>query len=290
MRHHQGQEDYDSKVVHIAYWRTIFGGKPLSALTADAIMEGLPTHKEYKVRGKQPLSPATRNRYLATVRTMLNMCETWKWVSRAPKLIDEPEPAVRVRWIHHEEAARLLACISQNWLRDIAGMALATGMRAGEITALQWHQIDLVRKHAWLGADQTKSARARAVPLNDDAIAIIRRRIGSHLTHVFTRNGTLLKRLDHRMFSRACEKAEIEDFRFHDLRHTWASWHVQAGTPLMVLKELGGWETVAMVQKYAHLGTSHLSQHANAVTFWSQQTKSLASDDKKPPLGAVLSA
>ncbi|AEC20066.1 hypothetical protein PT7_1526 [Pusillimonas sp. T7-7] len=64
---------------------------------------------------------------------------------------------------------------------------------------------------------------------------------------------------------------KIEDFRFHDFRHTWASWHVQQGTPLMVLKELGGWEAIEMVQKYAHLAPSHIASHAKTVTFWSQQ-------------------
>ena len=54
--------------------------------------------------------------------------------------------------------------------------------------------------------------------------------------------------------------AYIRDFRWHDLRHTWASWHVQPGTPLQVLKELGGWETLKMVQRYAHLSADHLAQ------------------------------
>ena len=58
----------------------------------------------------------------------------------------------------------------------------------------------------------------------------------------------------------ACAKAGIRDFRWHDLRHTWASWHVQRGTPMQVIKELGGWETLEMVQRYAHLSADHLAQ------------------------------
>ncbi len=57
-------------------------------------------------------------------------------------------------------------------------------------------------------------------------------------------------------------KAGKEDFRWHDLRHTWASWHVQAGTPLNVLQELGGWESVDMVRRYAHLAVDHLTEYA----------------------------
>ena len=76
--------------------------------------------------------------------------------------------------------------------------------------------------------------------------------------------------IDRRAFNRATEKCNIEDFHFHDLRHTWPSWHVQSGTPLFTLKEFGGWETLEMVKKYAHLNADHLSQFSNAVTIWSQ--------------------
>ena len=61
----------------------------------------------------------------------------------------------------------------------------------------------------------------------------------------------------------ALERAEIEDFRWHDLRHTWASWHVQAGTPLHALQELGGWETAEMVRRYAHFSSEHLNQYVD---------------------------
>lgn len=61
-------------------------------------------------------------------------------------------------------------------------------------------------------------------------------------------------------WTKALKRASIRDFRWHDLRHTWASWHVQRGTPLQVLKELGGWETLEMVQRYAHLSADHLAQ------------------------------
>ncbi|KGV35940.1 phage integrase family protein [Burkholderia pseudomallei MSHR4012] len=97
---------------------------------------------------------------------------------------------------------------------------------------------------------------------------------------VFTREYTrgdgppkLIRQIDKRDFARACRATGMVDFHWYDLRHTWASWHVQHGTPLMVLKELGGWETIAMVQKYAHLAPSHLAQHAGTVTFWAQSVE-----------------
>nr|WP_249208131.1 tyrosine-type recombinase/integrase [Burkholderia vietnamiensis] len=98
------------------------------------------------------------------------------------------------------------------------------------------------------------------------------RRLASAERLVFTRGEGLdarIQQIDMRDFERACQAVGIEDFHWHDLRHTWASWHVQRGTPVMVLKELGGWETVEMVQKYAHLAPSHLAAHAGTVKFWS---------------------
>ncbi|WP_420914489.1 tyrosine-type recombinase/integrase [Burkholderia stabilis] len=72
------------------------------------------------------------------------------------------------------------------------------------------------------------------------------------------------------MGSSVCARANVENFRFHDVRHTWASWHVQSGTPLERLKELRGWSSYDMVLRYAHLAPGHLAQHAESVTVWSQ--------------------
>ncbi|EAC1471175.1 phage recombination protein Bet [Escherichia coli] len=63
----------------------------------------------------------------------------------------------------------------------------------------------------------------------------------------------------------ACRRAGIEDFRFHDLRHTWASWLIQSGVPLSVLQEMGGWESIEMVRRYAHLAPNHLTEHARKI-------------------------
>lgn len=68
-----------------------------------------------------------------------------------------------------------------------------------------------------------------------------------------------------RAWKAACRRAGIEDFRFHDLRHTWASWVIQAGVPLSVLQEMGGWESIEMVRRYAHLAPNHLTGHAKQI-------------------------
>jgi integrase len=177
-----------------------------------------------------------------------------------------------------------------NWMKEVCLFAVSTGMRADEILSLTWAQVDLPQRNAWVTAAGAKSKRARAVPLNIDALAVLERRLGFHDKLVFSRQArggravAQISQLGSRMFQRACKANGVDDFHFHDLRHSWASWHVQAGTPLMVLKVLGGWERIEMVQKYAHLAPTHLSSHAESVTFLAQ----LAPDEKKPLARAAL--
>ncbi|HBR7044940.1 TPA: site-specific integrase, partial [Klebsiella pneumoniae] len=70
---------------------------------------------------------------------------------------------------------------------------------------------------------------------------------------------------DNNAWRAGLKKAGIEDFRFHDLRHTWASWLIQSGVPLSVLQEMGGWESIEMVRRYAHLAPNHLTEHARKI-------------------------
>lgn len=284
----EGQADYASKVRYIAYWRQFVGHMMVADITASDIMDNLPTHRTYKHKGPTALTPATKNRYLATIRAMLNACVTWGWMTSAPKLPNFAEPKKRIRWASRDEAAALIQSIPQQWLRDACLLGFATGMREAEIYGLEWSQIDELNNSAWVGSDQTKSGRARSIPLNADAMAVIRRRKGSHPRFVVSRNGKQIIGGDDRMFAKAVADAGLDDFRFHDIRHTWASWHVQGGTPLMVLKELGGWETIEMVQKYAHLAPSHLAAHADTVTFWSHgQGEAKENGNEDAPLVAV---
>ena len=92
-----------------------------------------------------------------------------------------------------------------------------------------------------------------------------RQQVGTHPTHVFSFRfrGKPVQQVNTKAWQAALKRAGIADFRWHDLRHTWASWHAQAGTPLHVLQELGGWESAEMVRKYAHLSTEHLADYVD---------------------------
>ncbi|MGE8674228.1 tyrosine-type recombinase/integrase [Achromobacter kerstersii] len=270
-----GLRDYDSKVRHVAYWRSQFSGRAIRSLKFDEIADKLPTHTTHKHRKPTPVSAATKNRYLATLRRMLKLCEDWDWIDKCPKFSEFVEPDNRVRWEPPSVIGRLISAMTLEWMRDVSLVAVATGMREDELLSLRPSNVDMPQRNAWVIAEEAKSGYARSVPLNADAMAVLQRRVPKAKRFVFerpSRDGVVRKisQVDARCLRRACAEVGIDDFHFHDLRHTWASWHVQAGTPLMVLKDLGGWETLDMVQRYAHLAPSHLAHHSNTVEFWSK--------------------
>ena len=205
---------------------------------------------------------ATVNRMLSLVRSILRKCtRDWEWLDRAPTVRLLKEPTRRIRFLTPHQAHVLLRELPAH-LRDMAAFSLQTGLRAANVTGLTWEQVDLSRKLAWIHPDQAKARKAIAVPLNGTAMQILRERRGQHTTWVFTYEGQRIHQVSTRAWYLAMKRAGIEDFRWHDLRHTWASWHVQNGTPLFALQELGGWETAKMVRRYAHLNAEHVAPYA----------------------------
>ena len=104
-------------------------------------------------------------------------------------------------------------------------------------------------------------------------MTVLRQHIGRHPRYVFTYQGEPVWQVNTKAWRAAVKRAGITDFRWHDLRHTWASWHVQAGTPLNILQEMGGWESPEMVQRYAHLSAEHLAPHAEKIVPKGTDTK-----------------
>lgn len=150
-------------------------------------------------------------------------------------------------------------------LAEMVRFTLATGLRQANVTHLEWSQVDLERRVAWIHADQAKARKAISVPLNAEAVLVLMRQLGKHQQRVFTYQGKPVIDVNTKAWRHALKRVGIEDFRWHDLRHTWASWHVQNGTPLHVLQELGAWESVEMVRRYAHLGQNHLASYAESL-------------------------
>jgi integrase len=211
---------------------------------------------------------ATVNRYLATIRNLLRTArDEWQWLDHIPKIRLLSGEVERDRWLTKEEAERLISVCPPH-LAAVVQFALATGCRAREILGLEWNRVDLNRETAWL--NQTKNGTPRGVPLNKSAINVLQEQVGKHSRFCFTYNGEPIRyNITNHAWIAALKKAGLEDFRFHDLRHTWASWHRQSGTSCDELKELGGWKTRSMVDRYAKFATEHLAKAANRIDHYS---------------------
>lgn len=109
------------------------------------------------------------------------------------------------------------------------------------------------------------------------------RQVGKHPVRVFTYNGKPVARANTLAWRQALKRAGIEDFRWHDLRHTWASWLVQHGTPLYVVQEMGAWKSEGMVRRYAHLAPAHLAEHAEVIAGILGDTKSAQTSNDEGP-------
>lgn len=245
---------------HLRWVDRFLGGLQLARIDRDVL------DRVWSARKAEGVSNATVNRTMEVVRAVLRMAAfEWEWLDRVPKVRMLPEPKRRVRWITRDEAARLIATLPAH-LAAMVRFSLETGLRRSNVTGLQWSQVDLVRRTAWIHADQAKARKAIAVPLSAAAVVVIREQIGKHDTHVFSYRGQPVRQVNTKAWRAALGRVGITDFRWHDLRHTWASWHVQAGTPLHVLQELGGWECVEMVRKYAHLSSAHLAEYVDRLS------------------------
>lgn len=207
---------------------------------------------------------ATLNRHLAVTRAILRMArDEWQWIDTMPKIRLLSGEVERDRWLTREEADALIEASSPH-LAAMIRFALATGCRAREITGLEWKRVDLNRGTAWL--DKTKNGTPRGVPLNADAKAVLEALEGDHPQYVFTYQGQPIKTaITNNAWYNAVKKAGLFDLRFHDLRHTWASWHRQAGTTCDELKDLGGWKSRSMVDRYAKFATEQLTIAASRI-------------------------
>lgn len=241
---------------------------------AAAQKNGLPP----PVYSATPVTTSTKAKHLALMKAILRSAERdWKWLEKAPVIKVPSVRNKRVRWLEPEEAKRLVDECPEP-LKSVVKFALSTGLRRSNIINMEWQQIDMQRRVAWVNPEDSKSNRAIGVALNDTACKVLRDQIGNHHKWVFVHmksgyrpDGTATPSVrkmrvdDQRAWNAACRRAGIEDFRFHDLRHTWASWLIQSGVPLSVLQEMGGWESIEMVRRYAHLAPNHLTEHAKQI-------------------------
>ena len=216
-------------------------------------------------READDVSPASINRMLAFIRAVLRKAANeWEWIERVPSVRMRKEDNKRIRWITQEEAKHLLSLLPTH-LSAMAAFSLTTGLRQSNVCGLKWQDVNLASQHALIHPDQAKGKKAIPVPLNGDAIEILRNQLGKHHEYVFAYRGKPIIQANTKAWRNALKKAGIQNFRWHDLRHTWASWHIQNGTSLQELQVLGGWSSLEMVLRYAHLSSDHLKGAAERV-------------------------
>ena len=231
----------------------------LDQITRECLLQLQQERAAFRGKTKERPAAATVNRCLQFVgRILRKACDEWDWIDKAPKVPLLREPTIRVAFLTESQIERLLD-EAPDHMRPMIVFALETGTRMSEMLGLTWDQVSLTERKAWLHADQTKARRARAVPLTAKAIEAIRSQLGGHLRHVFSYRGRPIKRINGRTWRECLSRAGIKNFRWHDLRHTWATRLGMSGASLPEIQALGGWATIEMVQRYAHFAGSHLA-------------------------------
>jgi len=251
-----------------------FGEKYLSQITSYDI-------ENYKKERIKEVSPSTINRELACLKTMFNKAIEWKKVKENPvrevKLFKENNE--RIRYLKEDEIKKLLNNLSGS-LRIIVIIALNTGMRLSEILNLRWEDIDFSTKLIYIR--ESKSGESREIPMTDIVYNTLwDLKFTSQLkgrVSPFVFKGIKKYWVSHR-FHYIVKKLGIKDFRFHDLRHTFASYLAMMGVNLKTIQELLGHKTFKMTLRYAHLSKDYKREvmevfESKMDTFWTPKEKS----------------
>jgi integrase len=228
--------------------KAFFNGKYLYEITPLLI-------ERYKKKRIDEVSPASVNRELACLKHMFTKGIEWDMTDSNPvkkvKLLRESNE--RLRYLSSEQAIRLFENCPAH-LKPIVLTALYTGMRKSEILKLKWEAVDL--EHRIIFVKDTKNNQVREIPINNLLTSALKE-IRFKSPYVFSNKNGRPYGTVRKSFEGAVKKADIKDFRFHDLRHTFASHLVMSRVDLMTVKELLGHKTIKMTLRYAHLPPSH---------------------------------
>ncbi|WP_420466142.1 tyrosine-type recombinase/integrase [Panacagrimonas sp.] len=239
-------------LVHLRWLQTHLEGRELRSINRDRIEHLIAVGKREKA------SNTSINRRLSIVRAILRKAgNEWEWIERVPSIRMLKEPPGREHYLSESELDRLCAELPEH-LRAMMVFSLATGLRQGNVKRLRWVHVDLGRQFLFVPAAEAKARRPIGVPLNGPAIDVLMQQSGRHSEYVFTYKGHPVRQVSTKAWRGALLRAGIANLRWHDLRHTFASWHAQNGTPMHVLQELGGWSTSDMAKRYTHLAVEHL--------------------------------
>ncbi|MDH5527715.1 MAG: site-specific integrase [Nitrospirota bacterium] len=263
---HKAATTQKGQARQLKWWKDRLGDYALAQVTPALITDALGTLK---------VGPSSKNRYLAVLsHTFTYAVKVRGWLDRSPAhgidkgAIGIREGRGRARFLSKDERKRLLeACKAHPnpYIYPAVVVAISTGMRAGEQFGLTWDRVDL--KAGRIRLEDTKNGERRTVPLTGHALEEMRGLIHQVDTpHVFPQAkgaGPAGLRTQWEAVARA---AELEDFRWHDLRHSFASELAMSGATLAELAEAMGHKTLAMVKRYAHLTEGHTSRVVERMT------------------------
>jgi integrase len=252
----------------LRWWKGEIGVYLLSEVSRALIIEQRDKLLNTKGRNVERRSNSTVNRYMTALGNALTIATNeWEWIHENPmkKISKLSEPRGRVRFLDDEERERLLeACktSASPYLHTLVVLALSTGARQGELLNLRWSDVDWRRRVLTL--HDTKNKDRRLLPLVHYALQLMEehnkvRNIASDW--VFPSPSRPMKPWDCRSaWLSALRKANIQDFRFHDLRHSCASYLAMNGASLAEIAEVLGHKTLQMVKRYAHLSEAHTAK------------------------------
>jgi integrase len=250
------QRSFRSKKGFILQLKEAFGNLQLRHLNTK-LLEQYQTDRINKGN-----KPATVNRLIATLKHCIHKGYQWEMLSeetlkrvRNVKLLEENNR--RLRYLSQSECQTLIHNC-QGSTRGIVVTALNTGMRKGEILGLKWEQVDL--RHGFILLDKTKNGERREIPINETVKGVLQsklRRVDIPYVFYDSCSGKRYQNIK-RSFNTALRRAGIRDFRFHDLRHTFASHLVMAGVDITTVSRLLGHKSLTMTLRYSHLAPSHM--------------------------------
>jgi len=257
-------------------WRAFFGNVAIKELTQQRIEKFL--NDLIEIRG---LGASGRNRHLTMLKALFNKGIQWGLVGQNPcrSISRLREPGPRTRFLNHEEIQKLVESASKEF-HPVLITALHTGMRRGEILNLKWNDVDL--ENRIVTVQDSKSGKKRMIPMDDtlyETLRILPSRFQRGYVFPSSVNRGKPRYDFKRQFHNALENAEIEDLRFHDLRHTFASHLVMAGVDIKTVQELLGHATLTMTMRYTHLASDHRTRAIKALD------KALQTDTKTDTVG-----
>ena len=230
---------------------------------------------KFKIQQLKRVSPITVNVYLRTLRAAFNHAIRWNDIEKNPfkgvEMVRIPERAPL--YFKKEEIKQIMKAIKEDWLKDAISFTLLTGLRRGEMVNLRWEDVNLdsrliyIESHATL---RTKAGKRRAIPLNDDAMKVLRNRYpGRECEYVFTHRGNQLHgEWVSEKFRYYVRKSGLnKKLHFHSLRHTFATWLVKAGVSIYEVQKLLGHSNVTITQVYSHLASEELHSAVSKLQF-----------------------